>query len=67
MTYAGGSPFNNPLDRLVYMKNEDGSEIVRPIFEDGTGQNGDYDVVVTCDSGIAIIMDIVDKFVRKVW
>lgn len=66
-TNAGGDPRNNPLKVLRYMKLDDGTEIVRPIFEDGTGDNGYYDVDVTCDSGIAIIMDITKQFVRRMW
>lgn len=66
-TDAGGNPMNNPLKELRYMKLDNGYEIVRPIFEDGTGSNGSYDIYVNCDSGIAIIMDIVKQFVREVW
>ena len=43
-------------------------ETVRPIFEDGCGEAfGYYDVNVSMDSGIAIIMDVVNQFVRKMW
>ena len=66
-TDAGGSELNNPLVKLQYKKLENGDEIVRPIFKDGTGSNGYYDINVTCDSGIAMILDIVNQFVRKVW
>ena len=65
LTSAAGT--GNPVVELQYMELENGDEIVRPIFADGTGKNGWYDVNVTCDSGIAIIMDLVKQFVRKVW
>ena len=61
------SKFGGALKELRYMKLEDGREIVRPIFEDGTGNGGYYDVDVTCDSGIAIIMDITKQFIRRMW
>lgn len=67
LTRAAGSVTNNPVVELRYMELENGDEIVRPIFADGVGENGWYDVNVTCDSGIAIIMDLVKQFVRKVW
>lgn len=63
----GGNPLielryiEKPLDKPQY------SEIVRPIFADGTGENGWYDVNVSMDSGTAMIMDIVNQFVRSVW
>ena len=66
-TDAGGSPLNNPLRELRYMVLDDGMEIVRPIFADGTGENGYMDVNVTADSGIAMIMDITKQFIRKMW
>ena len=55
------------LKELRYMKLDNGDEIVRPIFEDGTGSDGYYDIDVTCDSGIAIIMDITKQFIRRMW
>ena len=54
----------NPLKELRYIPEK---EIVRPVFEDGSGEDGWYDVHVACDSGIAIIMDLVSQFVRVVW
>lgn len=42
-------------------------QTVRPIFEDGNGENGWYDVNVSGDSGTAMIIDIVNHFVREVW
>ena len=70
LTSAAGHPMNNPLVELRYMTKEEGgkySETVRPIFEDGNGNNGYYDINVSMDSGIAIIMDIVNQFVKKMW
>lgn len=66
-TDAGGSPINNPLKEIRYIVRDDGTEIARPIFENGAGKNGWYDVNITGDSGIAIIMDVVKHFVRSVW
>ena len=66
LTSAAGS--GNSLVELRYMS-EGGTypETVRPIFEDGNGENGWYDVNVSCDSGIAIIEDIMRQFVNRVW
>lgn len=60
---------NNALKRLIYMPEGNGyySEVVRPVFEDGTGEDGYYDVNVACDSGTAMIQDIVRQFVQRVW
>jgi hypothetical protein len=70
LTRAAGSPTNNPLVELKYMTKEEGGrfeETVRPIFEDGCGKNGYYDINISWDSGIAIVMDIVNQFVKKMW
>ena len=40
-------------------------ETVRPIFEDGTGENGYYDINVSCDSGTAMFIDIAKQFIAK--
>lgn len=40
-------------------------ETVRPIFEDGTGEDGYYDINVSCDSGTALFIDIAKQFVAK--
>ena len=66
-TSAAGSEKNNPLVEIRYIKNVHGDEIARPIFKDGCGENGYYDVIITGDSGIAIFMDIDRQFVRKMW
>lgn len=67
LTRAAGSPENNRLVELRYMTDDWDREIVRPIFEEGNGKDGWYDINVSGDSGIAIIMDIVKQFVRRVW
>ena len=71
LTSAAGSPNNNPLIELRYMTAEEGGrfdETVRPIFENHCGEALKYyDINVSCDSGIAMIMDIVNQFVRKMW
>lgn len=65
LTSAGGNMYgNNALEKLEFIPDR---EIVRPIFEDGTGSDGYYDVNVACDSGIAMIMDVVKQFVMKMW
>ena len=43
------------------------SEVVRPIFEDGTGEDGWYDINVSMDSGTAVITDIINQFVSRTW
>lgn len=70
LTAAAGT--GNPLKELRYVK--DGyDEYAIPVFEDGTGEptathpHGYYAVNISCDSGIAIVMDVVKQFVRKVW
>ena len=40
-TYNAGSFENNPLIELKYIEEK---EIVRPIFLDGSGQNGEFDI-----------------------
>ena len=59
----------NKLMALKYMPNGKGtySETVRPLFADGTGAEGYYDINVSCDSGTAMITDIVNQFVRRMW
>lgn len=53
--------FSKLSELRYFIKN--GSEIVRPIFENGAGERGEYDIIVTCDSGAAIIVDITAQFV----
>lgn len=61
-----GDPEGNGLNRLVYLRNDGkGNEVLRPIFADGTGENGYYDIVVNCDSGAAMFLDVASQFVRK--
>ena len=59
----------NALKELRYLPEGNGrySEVVRPIFEDGTGENGWYDINVSCDSGTAVIIDITNQFIKKMW
>lgn len=64
-TDAAGN--NNALAELRYIRKSNGDEIVRPVFENGTGEDGYYDINISGDSGIAIFMDVVNQFVRKVW
>jgi hypothetical protein len=64
LTNNAGHPEGNPLKELKYIPER---EIVRPIFEDGTGSDGWYDCYVGGDSGTAMITDIVRQFVQKVW
>lgn len=54
----------NALRELRYIPE---IEMVRPIFEDGTGEDGWYDVNVAMDSGTAMILDIANHFIRTVW
>jgi hypothetical protein len=70
LTSNAGSPTNNPIVELRYMTKEEGGtfeETVRPIFKDGCGENGYYDINVTWDSGTGIIKDIVRQFVDRMW
>lgn len=63
MTSAAGT--GNPLMEMHYGRNDRNDEIVTPILADG---NADwYECHVTGDSGIAMIMDMVNQFVRKAW
>lgn len=69
---AGPLGSKNPLVALRYVTDGD-MEFAVPIFEDGSGEPnehwpyGYYGVNITGDSGIAIIMDVVNNFVRMVW
>jgi len=63
-TRAGGT--GNPLKRLEYLDTGT-QQIVRPIFEDGAGRNGYYDVSVSGDSGIAVLMDVYKHFIKEMW
>ena len=65
MTTNLGSEENNALAELRYFKRDDGTEIVRPIFRDGTGENGYYDVNVTWDNCLGIISDVHKYFISK--
>lgn len=66
-TTAFGHPDGNPLVELRYIRDKENTyyETVRPIFADGTGEDGYYDVNVSCSSGMGMIIDIVKQFVQK--
>lgn len=62
----------NGLKELRYIRKKETNEpnvkypeTVRPIFEDGTGEDGYYDINVSCDSGTALFIDIATQFVAK--
>lgn len=59
LTRAGGE--GNALVRLEY---DAENEVVWPWFEDGRYYRA---INVACDSGIAVITDIVKQFVKEVW
>ena len=61
LTENGGT--GNAIKELRYIPEK---EVVRPIFEDGTGESGWYDINVACDSGTAMIVDIA-KWIRRMW
>ena len=63
-TYNAGCLISNPLVELQYIEEK---EIVRPIFLDGTGKDGCYDINVHMDSGTSVIVDIATQFIQKMW
>ena len=63
MTSAAGS--SNHVSEMRYEKLDNGDEIVTPVLADGNDEW--YKCHVTGDSGIAMIMDMVNQFVRKAW
>lgn len=66
LTNNAGNPIGNPILELRYI-DDGGRQYVRPIFADGEGEDGYYDVDVTMDSGTAMIQDITNQFIRKMW
>ena len=66
-TSAAGTPGHNPLVEIRYIQKSNGDEVARPIFEDGAGEGGYYDVNISGDSGIGIWLDITSQFIRKAW
>ena len=64
LTSNAGDPSGNRLEHLLYIPER---EVVRPIFADGTGKDGYYDVCVACDSGTAMIYDVCRNFVNHMW
>ena len=57
----------NALTEIRYIKNANGTEIARPIFENGAGDDGWYDINITADSGTAIFKDVTRQFLDRVW
>lgn len=55
----------NHVSEMKYTKLENGDEVVIPILEDGTDDW--YVCHVTGDSGTAMLIDMVNQFVRKAW
>lgn len=81
-TDNAGDPRGNPLKEIRYITDgvEDDatmspmvhngkttSEIARPIFANGSGESGYYDVCISGDSGTAIFKDIMTQFIDKMW
>ena len=66
MTKCAGAPESNPLKELRFIETEYG-EIVRPVFEDGIGENGYYDVNVSGDSNMGILYDVFNHFIKGMW
>lgn len=81
-TDNAGDPRGNPLKEIHYIPSgveddatmspivRDGKtrgEIARPIFANGAGESGYYDVCISGDSGTAIFKDIVTQFIDKMW
>lgn len=64
LTSNAGDSRCNALEELLYIPEK---ESVRPIFEDGSGSDGYYDICVAGDSGTAVITDIVRQFIVRMW
>lgn len=58
-----GSIIDNPLVKLQYIK-DDRREVVRPIFADGYGNNGEIDVNVHMDNNCSMFIDLASHFVN---
>lgn len=63
LTSSGGT--GNHVSKLVYEKKENGTEIVYPVLADG--DSNWYTIDTTGGSGIAMVSDITNQFVRKAW
>lgn len=63
-TYNAGCHLNNSLIALKYIEEKD---VVRPIFADGAGSNGEFDINVHMDSGTSVIVDVANHFIKKFW
>ena len=59
--FAIGKGYNG-LKELRVIENER-DQFVRPVFEDGNGENGYYDVNITCDNELGAIIDVMKQFV----
>ena len=64
MTTNLGHPNGNPLRELRYIK-DGGEEYARPIFEDGGGENGYYDINITGDACMGILNDVYKRFIVR--
>lgn len=60
-----GNTHNNTLKEIRYVRDANGNEIARPILEDGTGEDGWYDVNINCDSCIGIYGDLWRQFISR--
>jgi hypothetical protein len=63
-TYNAGCVLDNPIKELKYISEK---EVVRPIFVDGTGEDGSMDINVHMDSGTSMIVDIANQFIKEMW
>lgn len=63
-TYNAGNILDNTLKDLRYIPEK---EVVRPIFFDGTGEDGSMDINVHMDSGTSMIVDIANQFIKRMW
>ena len=66
MTSSAGHPAGNPLKEIRYVK-KGYEEYARPVFEDGTGADGYYDVCISGDSNMGILYDMFKKFITRMW
>lgn len=59
-----GNEKGNRLTRMELITDQYGCERVRPIFEDGLGEDGDLDINVNNSSCLAMIGDIYEQFIQ---
>lgn len=55
----------NKLVELRLLKDEHDRDFVRPIFEDGSGEDGFYDINVNMSSCSAMVGDIWNQFILR--